>query len=110
MSKRHKHPPVNLRDFLDRQEREGCVPVQGTSETWLVRPPQLLSDDDYRAFVASDDEVEQAKLMMGEADYEAFVADGGSAMILGMILAEALEAEQAEQGASAGESGASSSS
>lgn len=107
MSKRHTRPPVNLRDFLDKQEREGTIPIVGSSKTFLLRPPQLLSDDEHRALMAAEgDEVAQARIMLGD-DYDEFVADGGSAVILGLILMEALEAEQEVQGADMGESGAS---
>lgn len=110
MSKRYKHAPVNLSDFKDKAEREGCIPVVTDSGTFYIRPPHLLSDDEYRTFLATDDadHVAQARILLGEDKYEAFVEAGGSAMIVGAILAEAIEAEQAEQGASSGESEASS--
>ena len=107
MSKRYSKAPVNLQDFLDRQEREGTIPIIGSSKTFYLRPPQLLSDAEQTALVAAEgDEVAQARIMLGD-DYDEFVADGGSAVILGLILMEAIEAEESVQGASVGESEAS---
>lgn len=106
MSKRYKHPPVNLQDFKDKLYKEGAIPVVAGEQTFYIRPPELLTDEEYRAFNASEDEIEQAALLVD--DYEAFTQAGGSALLVGLLIDEASEALKKEQGADLGEDGASS--
>lgn len=108
MSKRYKHAPVNLSDFKDKIEEEGTIPVEAGGRTFKIRPPELLSDDEFKRFVASDDEVEQASILLD--DYPGFAEAGGTAMLVGLILSEAIEAQKQAQGVDPGESGASSTS
>ena len=108
MSKRHKRPPVNLQDFKDKLYKENAIPVIAGDRTFYIRPPELLSDAEYRAFLASDDEIKQAAMLMH--DYDEFVAAGGSAMLIGLMIDEAEKTQSEEQGADLGEEEASSAS
>jgi hypothetical protein len=110
MSKRHKIPPINLSDFKDKLEVEGKIPVIVGDLTFYIKPPTLLTDDEYRTLRSLDDDdlISQARLMVD--DYDGFVAAGGSAMIVNQIVAEAALTQTSEQGVGPGESGASSTS
>ena len=107
MSKRYKHAPVNLSDFRDKLEEEGTIPVEAGGRTFKIRPPELLTDEDYKRFNASDDPIVQASIIVD--DYPAFVEAGGTALLVGLILSEAIKTQEA-QGVEPGESGASSTS
>lgn len=110
MSKRYKIPPVNFQDFKDKREEEGAIPIVIGDRTFIVRPPEQLADDDLKRFFELEDQdpVAQARMMMD--NYDDFVALGGSAMLLMSIIQEVTNTQSAEQGASPGESEASSTS
>ncbi len=108
MSKRHKIPPVNLQDFKDKLYKDGAIPVVTDAGTFYIKPPELLTDADWDTFSKSDDEMVQAKLLVD--DYDGFVAAGGSAILVGVLIEEQAKADKQEQGADQGEEGASSAS
>lgn len=110
MSKRYKHPPINFQDFKDKIEREGAIPVEmPNGKTFYIRPPELLPDDIYEKITSGrETDAEVAKAMLD--DFDGFIESGGTLMLLSALVAHAREANEATQGASVGESEASSSS
>lgn len=103
-------PPINLDTFKQAIADADAIPVEAGGKTFVIRPPHLLSDEEFAAFRAlgDDDDVAAARIMVD--DYDAFAAAGGSAVLVGLIIAQAAEDKQAEQGATPGESGGSSTS
>lgn len=110
MSQRYKLPPVSLADFKAKKAEEGAVRIEAGDRVFVVLPPELMADDTYSEFIkyegSPESIVDQARLLMG-AEYEEFVAAGGSAILLLSVIAEAGQAKNG-QGADVGESGASS--
>lgn len=109
MSKRYKMPPVNLQDYKDKLALEGSIPIDTGDRVFYMKPIELLTDDQYKALDTEEDPAVVGSWLMD--DYDDFVAAGGSAQLLLKILydyriAEAVSA--GEQGATPGESGASS--
>lgn len=84
MSKRHKHPPVNLADFKAKKAEEGQIPVIAGDRTFYIKSPLTLSDDDFRTLTSGDDPIASARLLVD--DYDGFVAAGGSAALVGAIV------------------------
>jgi hypothetical protein len=87
MSKSRTAPVVNLADFKKKMTEEHAMVINlGDGVTVRYRGPELLSDDEMTRMVelekAKDPAsvVEIAKIMVD--DYDAFVAAGGSAMML----------------------------
>lgn len=110
MSQRYKIPPVNFQDFKAKRSEEGAIPIDMGERIFYVLPPDLIEDKNIRRFfeLEGQDPVAQAQIMM--TDYDDFVAAGGSAMLLLSIIDDVQKKQSAEQGASPGESEASSTS
>jgi hypothetical protein len=116
MSQRYKMPPVNLTDFKAKKAEEGAVRIEAGTKTFVILPPEMMSDDVYSEFIKLEQSpeqiVDQARMLMGD-DYDEFVDAGGSAILLLSIIGEAAKERgkaASAQGADPGESGASSSS
>ena len=111
MSQRYKLPPVNLTDFKAKKAEEGAVRIKAGTKTFVVLPPEMMSDDVYSEFIKLEQNpeqiVDQARMLMG-ADYDEFVAAGGSAILLLSIIGETAKTRRQDQGVDTGESGASS--
>lgn len=111
MSQRYKLPPVNLNDYKAKKAEEGAVRIKVGTRTFVVLPPELMSDDTYTEFIRLEGQhesiVDQARILMGD-EYDEFVAAGGSAILLLTVIAEAGTERRNGQGADTGESGASS--
>lgn len=98
--------PINLDELRQKIHDEKAQPVQAGDKTFWIKPPELLTDEDFQAFTAANDSndiVAQARLVVD--DYDGFVAAGGSAILLAQILGEMGDDED---GSTAGEDGASS--
>lgn len=107
MSKRHKIPPINFQDFKDKLEREGTIPVDmPDGKRYHIKPPELLPDDIFEKVAAGieDDSVLEAMV----DDFAGYLASGGTRILLGAIVQRTAEERSREQGASVGESEASS--
>lgn len=99
--------PIDVDQFIDNLRLERGRELRLSGKVFHLVPPELMSDEAYEQFAEIDDAdvIAQARLMID--DYDGFVAAGGSAMILCQIVAKIAEDEQAEQGATPGESAAS---
>lgn len=99
--------PINFDEFKAKIAAESGREITAGGKTFHIVPPELMTDEQYAAFTSTDDAdlVGQARLMID--DYDGFVAAGGSAVLLGLLIGE-LQAEAAEgQGVDSGESPAS---
>lgn len=102
--------PINLDEFKQRIRNEKAIAVEAGGQTFEITPPELLSDEDRQKvapLLESDDptdEVELARLLCD--DYDGFVAAGGSATLLAMLMVEAAKGDD-DQGVTEGEGSAS---
>ena len=105
-----KYAPINLSDFKAKIAEEDAIPVIAGDRTFYIRPVHLLTDAEFKAMQDSDDNdiVGQARLLVD--DYDAFVAAGGSAVLVEAIIKAAAKQHAADQGVDSGGSGASSTS
>ncbi len=97
-------PPIDLDTFKTAIEDADAIPVLAGDRTFVIRPPHLLTDEQFAALKASDDDdfVAQARIMVD--DYDAFCAAGGSALLVAKIIEDAAAEKVAAQGADLGES------
>lgn len=81
---------VTLSAEIDKR-REKALIIDGNNREHVVLPPDLWSDDQQvaiRSAGEADDIVGLAKAVLGDAGYEAFVEDGGTATLLGSLITE----------------------
>ena len=96
-------PPVNIDQLRQAITDADAIPIEAGGRTFIIRPPELLSDDEYAQLKADEGDITaQARIMVD--DYDGFVAAGGSAMLLGRIIGDAEREKEAAQGKSSGES------
>jgi len=97
-------PPVNLDQLKQSIADADAIPVEAGGRTFIIRPPHLLSDEEYQRLVDTDDTdmVSQARIMID--DYDGFTAAGGSALLVAEIVSRAAAAAKDEQGVTPGES------
>lgn len=103
MSKRTGPTRVKLSDFKERKGVEGRIDVElDDGSVFTIPAPELWPEDFYRTRAKLDDaDLEQtARLIVGDAEYDRFVAGGGTAVLFHALLNE-------EHGATAGGSQAS---
>lgn len=83
----------NLAAERARRLEAGSIIIEGASgREYVIPPPDLLSDEQNEAFrigTERDDVVMLGRALLGEDEYAAFVADGGSAAILFGIFTDA---------------------
>lgn len=97
MSKRNPPVMINLADFKKRKEREGSIPVElDDGHIFRIPPPELWPDAFYTKTEAAKkngggyDLEEMARDMVGnDAEYDRFLANGGSAGLFHSLLKEA---------------------
>lgn len=94
---------VKLSDFKAKEEKEHSIEIEVDDGTVFTVLPVNLWPDAIGELAAANDDLAAAQLLMGEAQYEQFVAAGGSAKMLFGIIADV-------NGLTVGESDASSSS
>lgn len=101
--------PIDLAELKAKIHDDKAQPIVAGDRTFYVLPPELMSDEKYQQLQTLDDDdvIGQARLMID--DYDGFVAAGGSAMLLAMVLDQMAEAP-GDEGTTPGEGGASSSS
>jgi hypothetical protein len=97
-------PPVNIDQLKQAIVDADAIPMEVGGKTFILRPPHLLSDEQFAALNAADnaDLVAQARIMVD--DYEGYAAAGGSAMLVMKVIEDEVARKAAEQGASPGES------
>jgi hypothetical protein len=97
-------PPVNIDQLKQAIVDADAIPMEVGGQTFILRPPHLLSDEQFAALNAADnaDLVAQARIMVD--DYDGFTAAGGTAMLVMKVIEDAVAEKEAEQGASPGES------
>lgn len=93
---------VNLHDFLERRRQEAGVELDlGNGRSVILDPPDLWPDE-VAEMAQRGENVAIAQALLSDDDYKAFLAAGGTAGVIAMLVAEA-------QGVNLGESAASSS-
>lgn len=110
MSKRHRVPPVDLADYKAKKQVEGGIEILADGRVFVIPPIQCMTDEQFQQFQKArkdgGDLVAQARSMLD--DYDAFVAAGGTALLLLSIVADHVRKVTAVQGVEPGESLASS--
>lgn len=96
MSKRLGPTRIKLSDYKESKANEGRIEIEADDGTVFVIPPAVLWPDDAADRYRLGDIVGCARVIMGEEEYEAFKAAGGSAGIVGALVGE-------EYGANPGE-------
>lgn len=105
-----KHPaPLDFADWLASRRPSGLVDIPFGDKTFTAKLQDLFTDDEYNAWrdLEVTDAVGAARLHLGD-QYDDFVATGGTGVALMEYLREVNTQRESEQGASSGESGASS--
>lgn len=93
---------VNLHDYREQRRQEAGVELDlGDGRIVWLDPPDLWPDE-VAEMAQRGENISIAKALLGDDDYEAFIAAGGTAGLIAMLVADA-------QGVSLGESAASSS-
>lgn len=87
MSKTTGPIKVNLADFKERKEAEGAIDIDAGDGKVFRIPPAELWPDDVGSF--RGDLVAQAKRIMGDEQFDAFVEAGGSATLIDAIIKDA---------------------
>ncbi len=97
-------PPVNIDQLKQAINDADAIPMEVGGRTFVLRPPHLLSDDDFAALNAADnaDLVAQARIMVD--DYDGFTEAGGTAMLVMKVIEDEVARKEAEQGVTPGES------
>lgn len=95
MTRGHRKPIV-IADYKTQKMDEGAIPiVDEKGDTHLIPPPALWADE-VTSLAVGNDPIGAAKALLGEKDYAAFVAGGGSAGILMGIIEDELGASSGE--------------
>lgn len=97
--KRHVHR-VKLTDFKAKKADEGAVEIEADDgEIYRIDAPEVWSDE-IAELAQSEDQVAVARALIGEDRYDAFVAAGGTAMLVMAIVSEAHGIQPGESSAS----------
>ena len=80
---------INLRELTERHRSEGAIEIETDSETFVIDPPELWSDDLIAIATTGDNLALSKALLGGDDNYARFVAAGGSQAVMGAILSEA---------------------
>ena len=102
MSKRRKPPVIKLEDYKQKLVDQAQV-VEAGGREFRIPPMALMSHDAYKRIRESDDaDIEtQARAVMGDAEFVAFVEVGGTEFIVMDLFGKQSENEDAgEDGAS----------
>lgn len=100
MSKRDSRV-INLADFKDKKKQEGSLEIELSDGTKIhIDAPEIWPDEAV-PFIEAKDNIGLGRFLMGEENYDLFVADGGSSAMIGSMLDE-------RHGATLGKSSASS--
>jgi hypothetical protein len=87
---------VNLAAFKERKNEENSIEIEAGDGSVFVVPAPECWPDSIGDLAATGDNVGMARALLGDDDYDLFVEAGGSAALLGAIVAD-------EHGVSAGE-------
>lgn len=98
--------PINLDQLREAIRAEEGIPIEAGDQTFWIRPPEILTDEELKQIRASDDPEVIARVTVD--DYDGFVAAGGNLVLLGVIIDARGRQVKAEQGVAPGESSASS--
>jgi hypothetical protein len=79
---------INLRELTDRKRAEGQIEIETDSETFLVDPPELWTDEMLELAESGDNLALTKALLGGDDAYARFKAAGGSQAVMGFILSE----------------------
>lgn len=79
---------INLRELIDRKRSEGAIEIETDTETFVIDPPELWSDDLIALAITGDNLALSKALLGGEEPYARFVAAGGSQAVMGEILSK----------------------
>lgn len=98
MSQREQHR-FNLQDYKAKKEEEGAVYIDAGDRTFRV-PPALLWPDEVTELAAAGKTKQAAIGLIGQEDYDAFVAAGGTGSLLLSMVNDAMEAGLGESSGS----------
>lgn len=87
MSKRANRRIV-LHDFKDKKRLEGQLDIELSDGSVLTVPAPELWPDETEPMIRAGENVALGRFLLGEESYEAFLADGGTAALLGSMVSE----------------------
>lgn len=88
MSKRAEHR-FNLQDYKATKEEEGAIYIDAGERTFRV-PPALLWPDEVTELAAAGKVKQAAVGLIGQEEYDAFVAAGGTGSLLLSMVNDAM--------------------
>ena len=98
--------PFDYDSFMAEIKATKARPFTAGGKTFHLLTPELLSDEQYDAFQAADENDIPTIASLIVDDYAGFIAAGGTAIGLSLIVAEMMKDDD-EQGTTPGEGGAS---
>lgn len=87
---RRGHRRVVLADYKAKKIDEGSIDIELEDGTVVVVPPPQVWPDEVIVAARSGDPIVSAKLLLGDAEYERFLAGGGSGSVLNAIILDEL--------------------
>lgn len=108
MSKRNPTKPIKLADYRERKELEGSIPVElDDGHIFRIPAPEIWPDEFYKKTEAARrdgggyDLDQMARDMVGDdAEYNRFLANGGSAALFHSLLKDGHDIDLGESPAS----------
>jgi hypothetical protein len=100
---------VVLQDYRDTKEREGATDVELPDGTMVRIPPPVLWPEEVAKLQTGDhgDMIRGCQLILGDAGWQAWVAAGGTSVMLMGIIDDTLKAEGLGLGESSASTGSS---
>lgn len=80
------HRRVVLADYKAKKIDEGAIDIELDDGTVIVVPPPQVWPDEVIVAARSGDPINPARLLLGEEEYERFLAGGGSGAVLNAII------------------------
>lgn len=92
MSKRTGPVKVKLSDYKERKQDEGAVDVElDDGSTFRIPPPELWPDSFAKGLKNEEfrnDAEAQARMIVGDDEFDRFIAGGGTTMLFHSLLKE----------------------
>jgi hypothetical protein len=87
---RRGHRRVVLADYKAKKIDEGAIDIELDDGTIVTVPPPQVWPDDVILAARTGDPIGPAKLLLGDKEYERFLAGGGSGSVLNAIIFDEL--------------------
>ncbi len=102
MSKKAGKVHIKLSDYKERKAEEGAIYVDlDDGSTFRIPPPDVWPDEFYKKVRTDDDfakdEEAQARMLVGDDDFDRFLANGGTVRLFHSLVTD-------DHGADVGES------